>query len=134
MFISCTCIFNVFAKVIFCKVIFYYGPKLRHWLKLVFELIFFYWLMILSRACNGFMSFPWSQLWHWNRILTYSMPCLLIFHWCLQRCYFIVKLFWNKKKLETIRTKFTQCCNQDYKYFRHVLLYNCQNDFFKQEL
>lgn len=99
MFISCTCIFNVFAKVIFCKVIFYYGPKLRHWLKLVFELIFFYWLMILSRACNGFMSFPWSQLWHWNRILIYSMPCLLIFHWCLQRCYFIVKLFWNKKNL-----------------------------------
>lgn len=87
----------VFAMVIFCKVIFYYGPKLIHWLKLVFDLIFFYWLMILSRACNGFMSFPWSQLWHWNCILTYSMPCLLIFHWCLQRCYFIVKLYWNKK-------------------------------------
>lgn len=31
----------VFAMVIFCKVIFYYWPKLRHWLKLVFELIFF---------------------------------------------------------------------------------------------
>lgn len=91
--------------------------------------LFLYWLMIFSGACNGFISFPWYQLWHWNRILTYSMPYLLIFHWCLQRCYFIVKLYWNKK-LETIWTTFTQCCNQDYKYFRHALLYNCQHDFY----
>lgn len=89
----------VFAMVIFCKVIFYYGPKLRHWLKLVFDLIFFLLVNDFKSCLQWFYIVSMVQLWHWNRILTYSMPCLLIFHWCLQRCYFIVKLYWNKKKL-----------------------------------
>lgn len=86
--------------VLFCwKVIFYCEPKLRHFLfGLWFDLFSVLNDFSVVHVCNGFISFPWSHLWHWNLILTYSMPCLLFFHWCLQWCYFIVKLFWNLKK------------------------------------